>query len=130
VGRKNQSLTHIQAKLETHSGPLPPPAVLAGYDQIVPGSAERIIAMSERQSEHRQSLEKQVINSDIRQAWGGMLCALVIALAGLAVAAYCTINGHDQVGGIIGGATIVSLVGTFVYGTAQRKKEKQNPPQR
>ena len=39
------------------SGPLPPPAVLQGYEDIVLGAANRILEMAERQSKHRQQLE-------------------------------------------------------------------------
>ena len=40
------------------SGPLPPPQILEKYESIVPGSADRIIGMAEKQSEHRRSIEK------------------------------------------------------------------------
>lgn len=40
-------------------GPLPPPRILHDYDQIVPGSAERIISLWENQVQHRQDLEKR-----------------------------------------------------------------------
>jgi hypothetical protein len=44
------------SKVETTSfqGPLPHPQILSQYDQIVPGSAERIISQWESQSRHRQ----------------------------------------------------------------------------
>jgi len=39
------------------AGPLPHPSVLAGYDDVVPGSAERILRMAEKQLEHRIGTE-------------------------------------------------------------------------
>ena len=40
------------------SGPLPPPEMLAQYEEILPGAAERILSMAERQAEHRQKMER------------------------------------------------------------------------
>ena len=41
------------------SGPMPSPEVLEDYDKIVPGAAERILVTFEKETEHRQSLERQ-----------------------------------------------------------------------
>lgn len=57
------TVTHTQVK--AHMGPIPAPEVLAGYEQILPGAAERILAMAERQQENRLSLESQQLQADI-----------------------------------------------------------------
>src|SRR5687768_13622143 len=41
----------------TYSGPIPPPAILRGYEDIVPGSADRIMGWAESQTKHRHKLE-------------------------------------------------------------------------
>ncbi len=46
------------------SGPLPPPEMLAQYEEILPGAAERILSMAERQAEHRQKMERDESNAD------------------------------------------------------------------
>jgi hypothetical protein len=38
----------IHEVVASFQGPLPPPAILRGYDDFIPGAAERIIAMAER----------------------------------------------------------------------------------
>lgn len=35
------------------SGPIPPPSIIKGYEDILPGTAERIVAMAENQAKHR-----------------------------------------------------------------------------
>ena len=40
------------------SGPIPPPNIIKGYEEVLPGSADRILAMAEKQSNHRQEMEK------------------------------------------------------------------------
>ena len=39
-------------------GPIPPPEIISGYEAIIPGAADRILAMAEKQSQHRQEMEK------------------------------------------------------------------------
>lgn len=44
------SLIHAQMEF---SGPLPPPQILGQYDEVLPGAAERILRMAEKQQDHR-----------------------------------------------------------------------------
>ena len=53
----------IQASASSSfSGPIPPPALLQKYNEIIPNGAERILAMAEKQSAHREYLEKRVVD--------------------------------------------------------------------
>jgi uncharacterized membrane protein len=40
-------------------GPIPPPDLLKKYEDALDGAADRIIKMAEKQSAHRQWMEKQ-----------------------------------------------------------------------
>ena len=71
-------------------GPLPLPAILAQYEQVCSGAADRIISMAERQSAHRQQLENAVIsaNCDSQRrgpVFGFILASMVIVIGGLLV---------------------------------------------
>ena len=52
------SLTHYQ-------GPIPPPDILQGLDDLVPGTAAKLIQLALDESEHRRSLEIKVANANI-----------------------------------------------------------------
>jgi len=108
------------------SGPLPPPEILKKFDEVVPGAAERIIKMAEDQFHHRTELEKKVIDSDIQRSKRGQVLGFVIAIIGLAVSLTTILFGKQWVGGIIGGMTLVSLVGVFVYGSESRARERKS----
>src|SRR3989338_5638440 len=110
---------------QSFSGPLPPPEVLQKFEEVVPGSADRIIKMAEGQFAHRIDLEKKVISSDIQQSKYGQILGFVIAIAGLLVAMVVTIQGYQAAGSIIGGATLASLVGVFMYGSKVRSEERK-----
>jgi len=53
-----QTVTHYQ-------GAVPPPEILRGIDEIVPGAAARLIALAEQESNHRRSLEVKTIEANI-----------------------------------------------------------------
>jgi len=108
-----------------HTGPLPHPSILQGYDQVVPGSAERIIFMAEQQAKHRQGLEKAVIDSDIKDSKMGLWFGFIISTVAIISGAVCIVYGHAVAGGVIGGPAVPSLTAVFVYGSRQRKKERE-----
>src|SRR5690349_6225737 len=46
---KREVVRAIIAEAWRFAGPLPPPELFAEYDRVLPGSAERILAMAERE---------------------------------------------------------------------------------
>ena len=75
------------SRLEIYAGPLPHPDILARYEQVVPGSGTRLIGMAEKQADHRQHLERVVIEGDSLRAWAGVAAGFIIGLAGMATSA-------------------------------------------
>jgi len=109
----------------TFRGPLPPPDILARYNDAVPDGAERIIALAERQAEHRSALETRVVDADIKRANWGLVAAFVVALAFLLVS-YLLIDGGNAAAGVfLGTVDLAGLVGAFIYGTVSRRSERQ-----
>lgn len=107
-----------------YSGPLPPPEILAQFEQIIPGAAERILRMAEEQSAHRRSLEAIVIKSDISRSKAGQLLGFIIAITGLLIAGLVSVFGNTVAGSIIGVSTLTSIVGVFMYGYKSREAER------
>lgn len=95
VVREERSVSHF------HQGPLPPPYQLEEYDRVIPGSAERIISMAERQQQHRIEIEKAVIFNDIGHAKLGVWSGLMVSLLSIAIGGFLIYCGHDWAGGSI-----------------------------
>ncbi|HLA85096.1 MAG TPA: DUF2335 domain-containing protein [Thermoguttaceae bacterium] len=129
---QQKTLIHHQSSF---SGPIPSPADLKAYNEIEPGLADRIVKMAEAQSQHRQSLESQVIISDIRRSWGGLIAGFIVAMTGLVGGIFLIHQGHDSAGVALVGTSLASIIGVFVYGTHSRKDERlrkanpSSPPQ-
>lgn len=109
-----------------HSGPIPDPMTLEGYDRVVPGAADRIIKMAEDQSAHRQSIEAIAIKSRARDSLLGIISGLIIAVFTLAAGTYVINTGNVWSGTILGSAGLVGLVSVFIYGTRSNRKEREN----
>lgn len=112
------------ATASSFEGPIPPPQVLQQYNSIVPGAAERILLMAEKQSDHRMDLEKRVVYSNIKKSYVGMGLATVIALYGLYIAKEIAINGNPATAGIIAALDIGGLISIAIYNVQSQKSER------
>ena len=121
--QNNHNLYHHQAMV--FSGPLPHPDVLKKFNEASPGAAEIIIKMAKDQAEHRQELEKRVISSDVKNSKLGLMFGFVISITGICAGVFIINVGQVVAGSVISGMTIVSLVGTFVYGSQGRRRERE-----
>ena len=101
---------------QTYSGPLPPPAVLQHYNEVIPGAAERILVMAEQNASHRRDLELAALDAHRSEVRLGQWLGFGIGLASLAAAIIALVLGHPATAGVIGGTTVVGLVAVFVTG--------------
>jgi uncharacterized membrane protein len=113
----------IMAQSMHFSGPLPPPELLAKYNEATPGGAERVLAMAEKQSNHRQELEKQVVDANCRAQRTGSVYGFLICMASLASGTFLIYVGKSAQGlvpiiGALGG-----LVAVFIVGKNKQQKE-------
>lgn len=111
---RHQQTVQVQAQIV--SGPLPDPEILAHYNQIVSGAAERILSMAERDAQHLQSVEKMRISAIFHERRLGQIFGFAIAVIALGSSVFLAYTGHDTPASVIGGATLVSLVSIFVVG--------------
>jgi len=118
-------LQKVEQRLIQHAGPLPPPELMAEYDQLLPGSADRIITMAENQARHRHALEKMSIEAGIGDSKKGLWFGFLIGLAAIAGGVICVLFDHPVSGTALGMGSITSLVGVFVYGSRQKRAERE-----
>ena len=112
------SLVRASIESRTFSGPTPPPEILREYEAILPGSADRIFTMAEAQQSHRIRLESLAVPARENRANRGQIFALIVALAGLAVAGLAISEGQQWAAIAIGGADLALLAGLFLNAKA------------
>lgn len=114
-------------------GPMPPPAILRGYEDVLAGSADRIISMAEKQQAHRMDMERAVIESDIQMERLGLVAGFVLALTVAVGSMGLIYTGNEITGLVVLIGEVVALVGAF-YGVQRRRqhelaeREKRDEP--
>ena len=128
MSRNNQPPVNPQGRQvvavsQQFAGPIPPPAVLAQYNNIIPGAADRILAMAERQAEHRQTSERKLITANIVNERIGLIFAFLIGLGAIGSGVYCVAVGQPIPASFIGGGGVIGLVVAFIYGSKAGKNK-------
>jgi uncharacterized membrane protein len=72
----------------TRSGPLPDSRELANYEKILPGAADRIITVFEKQADHRMEIEKSVILGGVANERYGIAAGVIVVVSTLIAAGY------------------------------------------
>ena len=113
---------------EQYSGPLAHPRIVAGYERYLPGSADRILTMTETQLNHRIKQEDRGQQAAIERDKRAMNRGFVLALALMLLSAFALYLGSDLVGFGFVATSVVSLAGVFLYShrsTRQELREKR-----
>ncbi|HXE09290.1 MAG TPA: DUF2335 domain-containing protein, partial [Acidobacteriaceae bacterium] len=92
------------------SAPLPHPELLKKYNEAFPGCAERIVAMAEAQSAHRQKIESEVVNGNVYSQKTGLWLGFVLALIVISSGAWLVYNGRIEWGAGFIGVPLIALV--------------------
>ena len=110
TGQPNPADIILAMQESSFAGPLPPPELLRGYEEVSPGAAQRIIGMAETQSAHRREIEQRMSNAaveEMRRQFSenriGQLCAVSVSVAFLIAGVYVALAGHPWPGAVIGG---------------------------
>jgi uncharacterized membrane protein len=87
----NKNQPQRQEVSVSYQGPLPTSREFAGYEQTLPGAADRILAITEKEAEHRRKNQEKLTNAAIKYSGRGQIFALVIsilALTGVGISIY------------------------------------------
>jgi len=122
-----------QIKAASFSGPLPPPDILSGYDDICPGAAERIIKTYENEVAHRHELERAAVEAEIkiqssipREILIGQIFAFVVCIGFLAAGTFLISTEHEISGSLFGGGGLVGVVSAFLVSRKHANNNHQN----
>ena len=119
-------ITRRELMAAAYSGPIPPAEQLKQYEEICEGAADRILAMAETQSLHRQSIESSVIKSNTRNSLLGIIFAFILGLSTIWGGVFLAYNGLPWPGALLGSAGLIGLVSVFIYGTRSNREERNS----
>lgn len=97
------------------SGPLPPPAALDQFNQIVPGGAERIFLLVEREQAHRLDMDSIALNAMVKDTRRGQWLGASIAILAIIAAVFSVyIGAHYLVSVALVSLPIAAIVQAMV----------------
>jgi Flp pilus assembly protein TadB len=97
------------------SGPLPPPSELEKIDQIIPGGADRLLRMAEKEQTHRMEDAKRGQYLGWSLAAGAVIAAAVVSVC----------HGPWQVSVALVGIPVLGAVHALIHG--RREKNRKRP---
>ena len=99
--------------------------MLRKYEDLLPGSADRIFLMAEKQSSHRQTLEAKVVASNCSNERLGMMMCFGICVLAICAGVYALSIGKDGYGIAAIVSALAAPAGVFIYGKFRQRKELQ-----
>jgi hypothetical protein len=119
---------HIQATEHETDSPILPVGQLRQLQEFRPDLIDWVIKRTEEEATARR---KQVKRRDIFifiERIGGLVLASTIAILGLCLATYLALHGAQTPAMVIGGGTLVSIVGAIVSGKRSPKETAEPKP--
>jgi len=110
-----------QIVIKQHSGPLPSPETVEGYESVYPGAAKIVFDQFEKQAGHARDIEAKVVEAKVGHLKSGRVIetrgqylAFFIVLVALGIGAYVTLELGGVSGAISGAIFGVSGLGSIV----------------
>jgi len=120
---EESSLHTTTLRARMHAGPLPSPETLSGYENVLPGAAERIFKMAETQANHRREMENLFMKAMSRDSLLGILFAFVLGLSTIGGGIWIATSGNTGAGIFLSSIGLTGLAGAFIFGTRTGKND-------
>lgn len=122
--RHNKVSSISISEQHSFSGPLPAPEDLEKYDRIVPGAAERILKMAEKEMEHRHSNENSLTKGIVWTTALSIVFAFFVAIALAVLSFYLAYKGSYATCASVAVGSIAAVISAFMY-KSRNKGQKE-----
>lgn len=101
-------------------GPIPPPVLFGQYEEILEGSADRIMKLAEREQLHRQQWESTVLGYQASDMRRGQWLGFLLGALGILATVVCAYLDRPYIAGLSIGTVLAGILTSFF--------RKQPPP--
>lgn len=110
--------------LQKFQGPVPPPSLLREYESLVPGLADRLVKLTEKEQAHRHQQDEKFLKGNFSLSARGQWMAFVIVLVIIATAIFFGSQGETTLAAILVGIDMVAICSVFIAGKFIGSKDK------
>lgn len=107
-------------------GPLPSPDILQGFENVLPGAAERIMKMAEKEQLARHKRENRFSTWSIVSMIMGIFFAFLSVIIVAYLTYYSITIGNTSVAITLSSTTFVSVITAFLWFRKEKSKNKTN----
>jgi len=129
--QSSQDIRRVEQRVEQqviYQGPIPPPAIVEQLDHILPGAANRIFVMAEKEQD-RNIRGQNEANARLAKAQNDEHCenmcalwmAFILCLVFCGCGVLLMLKGYEKWGGTLLGITTISVVASFLKGHFKKK---------
>lgn len=138
-GHRDQADLARSERLEEHrvleiqsswNGPLPPPEIFAQYEAVLPGAADRILAMTEKVATGHIDNETKLISAEIESARTGLAIASVLTLIAMSAAIAFFAMGNALAGAAFISFPVVMMIRSFFNRSGSSKEPEESEPKK
>ena len=98
----------------TYQGPLPPPSIMRGYDDICPGAARMILDEFQANSQHIRDMESMSRKQELQFMKRGQIMAFVFGVALFGIIVWTIALGQFLLAGVGVVTALVSVITAFL----------------
>lgn len=110
-----------------YSGPIPPPNILAGYDKINPGFADRVIKLAEKEQEHQHENDNTIIKYIHSENVESLRLGAILSALLMIIGAYIILKSPSNVACVVAGSLFgLSGIGTIIASLFKRSSDEKN----
>ena len=119
--RKSERVVqHVEHQVH-YQGPIPPPAIMEQMEKLLPGAADRIFVMAEKDQdaqiaklERRDSNMAMIARSEHTENMTALWMAFVVCLVFVVCGTFLVINGYEKTGAALIGTTLLGVITSFL----------------
>ena len=123
---KEPNLPEVTTRSLTYSGPLPTSNEFDGYERVLPGAADRILSICEKEVEHRHRNEDKIVSQSLWLESRGQIFAFVLSLLSIGTIVASFLLSHPVMSIAPTLIAITSLASIF---TSNNKKKNTGKPE-
>ncbi len=113
--QKVSHTVHHESRVDLEfTSPFPPSFEFEKLGEVVPNGADRAFRMVEKQSDHRQEIEKQAVANETFKTRVGLVSGLVFVLALLGCSTYLLSEGKNLEGGLLSSGGFIAITLAFL----------------
>ena len=109
-----QQLAGVKVTAASYTAPIPPPEMFRGYEDVLPGSADRILKMAEIEQQRRLEDERTALHARIRDVRRAHWISLATSLGFITGSVLVSVYGNPYVAGVLGGTGLVAGIATIL----------------